>query len=377
MRLVRVIPVALILCGPWPLFAQGWVEYASPADFFSVNLPGEPSVEDIVYTSEYEAELPARVHTWDDGASRYSVTVVDYTDAERIHTVRAGNCPPDAHTGCSGASSTGVGSWIVDVRGAMDYATWQLLQRDGPADVLRLELRGPRRGPSPPTHPCRPLPDVRGDLHARGPAVRPRSHRATAPAGPRAVPAVVAVPRRRRQPHPLRARLRQRLSATSPNQMMTSNISPSADIAHGHRPQRWVSPTMSGISACAALLFCLVVLSLPGGAHHSHGNYELADFTHLEGTVQEVHLLNPHSWIFLDVPGEGDGGEPTLWAMEGRHPRDAPRERHRARRRPARRPHPGSLPPAQGWLGRVPARVCGLRCTGIRNGDTGIEKEWD
>ena len=50
-----------------------------------------------------------------------------------------------------------------------------------PADVLRLELRGPRRGPSPPTHQCRPVPDVRGHLHARGPAVRPRGHRATAP----------------------------------------------------------------------------------------------------------------------------------------------------------------------------------------------------
>ena len=129
MRLVRLIPAALILCGPGPLFAQGWAEYASPADFFSVNLPGEPSVEEVAYTSEYEAEFPARVHAYVDGAIRYSVTVVDYTEAERIHTERARNCPPDAHTGCSGAQYTGVGSWIIDVRGAMDYATWQLLQR--------------------------------------------------------------------------------------------------------------------------------------------------------------------------------------------------------------------------------------------------------
>ena len=130
MRLVRAITVAWILCAAGPLFAQGWIDYASPADFFSVNLPGEPWVEENVYLSEYEAELPARVHTYDEGLSRYSVTVVDYSDAERIHTERARNCPPDAHTGCSGALSTGVGSWIVDVRGAMDYATWQLLRRD-------------------------------------------------------------------------------------------------------------------------------------------------------------------------------------------------------------------------------------------------------
>lgn len=76
---------------------------------------------------------------------------------------------------------------------------------------------------------------------------------------------------------------------------------------------------MSGIPILAALLSCLFVFPLPGGAHHSHGNYALSDFTHLEGTVREVHLLNPHSWIFLEVPGEGGGGEPTLWAMEAAH----------------------------------------------------------
>ena len=70
---------------------------------------------------------------------------------------------------------------------------------------------------------------------------------------------------------------------------------------------------------CLGLLG-VAVIGLPGGAHHSHGNYELTDFTHLEGTVREVHLINPHSWIFLEVPGEGDGAAPTLWAMEATTP---------------------------------------------------------
>ena len=84
-------------------------------------------------------------------------------------------------------------------------------------------------------------------------------------------------------------------------------------------------PTLTGV--CTVLrrsllgLLCAVVLALPGAAHHSHGNYELTDFTHLEGTVREVHLINPHSWIFLEVPGEGDGAAPTLWAMEATTPR--------------------------------------------------------
>lgn len=127
---MRLVPAALILFGPGALCAQGWAEYASRTDFFSVNLPGPPAVEEITYTSEYEAGFPARTHVLEDGPARYSVTVVDYTDAERIHAERARDCPPDAHSGCAGASYTGVGSWIVDVRGAMEHAVWQFLQRD-------------------------------------------------------------------------------------------------------------------------------------------------------------------------------------------------------------------------------------------------------
>ena len=141
MRLVRLIPVALVLCGPGPLFAQGGPSNDSPADFFSVNLPGGPSVEEVTYTSEYEAEFPARVHAYADGAIRYSITVVDYTEAERIHTERARNCPPDAHTGCSGAQYNR--RRVMDHRcagrhGLRDVAA-PAAGRD--ADVLRLELR--------------------------------------------------------------------------------------------------------------------------------------------------------------------------------------------------------------------------------------------
>ena len=71
------------------------------------------------------------------------------------------------------------------------------------------------------------------------------------------------------------------------------------------------------ISTFAAVL--AVSLAVPTGAHHSHGNYELSDFTLLEGTVQEVHWINPHSWIFMEVPAAEDE-EPTLWAMEATNP---------------------------------------------------------
>jgi len=54
---------------------------------------------------------------------------------------------------------------------------------------------------------------------------------------------------------------------------------------------------------------------LPASAHHSHGNYILDEYTLLEGTVREVHWINPHTWIYLDV--EGENGEMQLWALEG------------------------------------------------------------
>ena len=88
MRLYRLVPLVIILCGSQPGFAQSWVTHVSLEDRFSVNLPGDPEVEDITYPSEYGAIFPARVYTHEDGPNRYSVTVVNYADAGRVSTVR-------------------------------------------------------------------------------------------------------------------------------------------------------------------------------------------------------------------------------------------------------------------------------------------------
>ena len=53
-------------------------------------------------------------------------------------------------------------------------------------------------------------------------------------------------------------------------------------------------------------------------AHHSHNAYEITVWSELEGTVSEVHLMNPHSWIYLDVTD--DSGEMTTWALEAANP---------------------------------------------------------
>ena len=64
-----------------------------------------------------------------------------------------------------------------------------------------------------------------------------------------------------------------------------------------------------GFAAVVSVLF-----ALPAFAHHSHGNY-VDSFTDISGTVKEVHLLLPHSWIYLEVK-DPKGGEAQIWALE-------------------------------------------------------------
>jgi hypothetical protein len=58
---------------------------------------------------------------------------------------------------------------------------------------------------------------------------------------------------------------------------------------------------------------CLMVLTFPASAHHSHGNY-LDSFIDLSGVVKEVHLLVPHSFLYVEV--KSANGEAQVWALE-------------------------------------------------------------
>ena len=46
-------------------------------------------------------------------------------------------------------------------------------------------------------------------------------------------------------------------------------------------------------------------------AHQSHGNYEMTEYVHLEGIVRQLHMVNPHAWIYLEV--KQDGGDAEMW----------------------------------------------------------------
>lgn len=65
----------------------------------------------------------------------------------------------------------------------------------------------------------------------------------------------------------------------------------------------------------AALLAWMLLAAPALQAHHSHGNYDLYNYTYLTGVVQEVLWINPHTWIHLRVT-EADGST-TDWALEG------------------------------------------------------------
>ena len=59
----------------------------------------------------------------------------------------------------------------------------------------------------------------------------------------------------------------------------------------------------------------VLLMASPVLAHHSHGNYNMTAYTTLKGVVKEVHWINPHTWIYLEVKDEK--GEAAVWALEG------------------------------------------------------------
>lgn len=68
----------------------------------------------------------------------------------------------------------------------------------------------------------------------------------------------------------------------------------------------------------ALALLSTVGLSPFAGAHHSHANYDIAQWIVLEGTVRQIVFIAPHSIVYLDV--EDTGGDVATWALEATAP---------------------------------------------------------
>lgn len=58
---------------------------------------------------------------------------------------------------------------------------------------------------------------------------------------------------------------------------------------------------------------CALIFTLPASAHHSPSNYT-DKYSDIEGVVKEVHLVVPHSWVYLEV--KDAKGEPQIWILE-------------------------------------------------------------
>jgi hypothetical protein len=121
MRLPGIVAVALILAVAPPASAQEWTTYTNRVDRFEVNFPGQPVVNEITWPSEYGAVFPGRVYSLELNGSRYSVAVVDYTDAERIHAARTNHTEADSLPIY----------WQVDVQASIAYAATKFRQRPG------------------------------------------------------------------------------------------------------------------------------------------------------------------------------------------------------------------------------------------------------
>ena len=102
MNLARLILAVFILFVSRPSFAQEWIEYKDRQEHFQINFPGQPTVRDTTYKSELDEDLPTRVYTAKEGPATYTLTVVNYKDAE-----------------------------ANDWRGAQIWAAWQMRKRGG------------------------------------------------------------------------------------------------------------------------------------------------------------------------------------------------------------------------------------------------------
>ena len=125
-----VLACVLVVTASTSALAQEWTEYENRTEGFKVDLPGEPTMTETTWKSQFDYILPARVYMVAKGRERYSITVVDYFALEPLGIERAKTCPPGNAQCRQNAGIMGPGYWKHDERGAIMYATYKMLQRD-------------------------------------------------------------------------------------------------------------------------------------------------------------------------------------------------------------------------------------------------------
>lgn len=68
-------------------------------------------------------------------------------------------------------------------------------------------------------------------------------------------------------------------------------------------------------STVVALGFAALLVGTTAAAHHSFAAiFDASKPVTVTGTVTKLEWMNPHTWIYLDV--EGEGGKTEAWAFE-------------------------------------------------------------
>jgi hypothetical protein len=63
----------------------------------------------------------------------------------------------------------------------------------------------------------------------------------------------------------------------------------------------------------------LLLTAVPIRAHHAFAaEFDASQPIRLEGTIKKWEMINPHSWIYMDV--KGPDGKVTTWMVEGGSP---------------------------------------------------------
>ena len=130
MRLIPLIPAALIVSLSQPALCPGLDALRQPEDGFSANYPGQPKVETTTYPLNIGQTLPAQ-GLQGRGRARTLLHHGRRLPGHREAAHRSGGEVPAAKGANQQDGDTCQNDFRLDLAGATDHAVWNFIKRDG------------------------------------------------------------------------------------------------------------------------------------------------------------------------------------------------------------------------------------------------------